>query len=225
LLTCSITTRAMTSLALPAPSGTTTVMFFVGHSCAAAEPEITRPASAANVAANESLGRVIIVPSCIRGICYLAVVGQSLTGTGFASQAFRLADGGDASYRRGRERQVQGPTMNASAKGPSPRIARIWRGRTTRAKADEYAAYLYEQGIRPLEQKALGVQSLREDRATETEFVTISYWASVEAMAVFAGKDPRRIHHLERDAEFLIDLPQGVQILDIVNSSGNCGGG
>ena len=113
--------------------------------------------------------------------------------------------------------------MNASAAGPVPRIARIWRGRTTRAKADEYAGYLYEHGIKPLEQKALGVQSLREDRATESEFVTISYWESVEAMSAFAGKDPRRIHHLERDAEFLIELPQSVQILDIVNSSGRLG--
>jgi hypothetical protein len=101
-----------------------------------------------------------------------------------------------------------------------PTIARIWRGRTTRAKADEYADYLYEHGIRPLEQKALGVQLFREDRADESEFVTISYWESVEAMSRFAGKDPRRIHHLPRDAEFLIELPQGVQILNIVSATG-----
>lgn len=100
-----------------------------------------------------------------------------------------------------------------------PTIARIWRGRTTRARADEYQIYLYEHGIKPLEQKALGVQLFREDRADESEFVTISYGESVEAMSRFAGKDPRRIHHLPRDAEFLIELPQGVQIVQIV--SGN----
>lgn len=106
----------------------------------------------------------------------------------------------------------------------NPTIARIWRGRTTRARADEYAAYLYEHGIKPLEQKALGVQQLREDREKDSEFVTISYWASVEAMSVFAGKDPRRIHHLERDAEFLIELPETVQVLEISSSFGNIGG-
>jgi hypothetical protein len=74
-------------------------------------------------------------------------------------------------------------------------------------------AYLYEHGIKPLVEKALGVQMLREDRAGESEFVTISYWESVEAMSRFAGDDPRRIHHLERDAEFLIELPSGVQVL------------
>ena len=105
-----------------------------------------------------------------------------------------------------------------------PRIARIWRGRTTRERADEYEAYNYEVGIRPLIQKALGVQCLRDDRETETEFVTISYWESVEAMSRFAGDDPRRIHHLERDAEFLIELPSGVQVLDIAASHGDTGG-
>ena len=97
-------------------------------------------------------------------------------------------------------------------------IARIWRGRTTRARADEYEPYLREAGIRPLEEKALGVQMFREDREAESEFVTISWWESVEAMSRFAGSDPRRIHHLPRDAEFLIELPEAVQVLRIVAS-------
>jgi hypothetical protein len=112
--------------------------------------------------------------------------------------------------------------MSGSRRDLCPAIARIWRGRTTRAKADEYAQYLYEHGIKPLEEKALGVQLFREDRATESEFMTISYWESVEAMSRFAGADPRRIHHLPRDADFLIELPPGVQILSIVTSSGRC---
>lgn len=115
--------------------------------------------------------------------------------------------------------------MPASTDELRPAIARIWRGRTTAARADEYQAYLYEHGIRPLEQKALGVQLLREDRAGESEFVTISYWESVEAMSRFAGPDPRRIHHLARDPEFLIELPETVQVLGIVSSFGQTGGG
>jgi hypothetical protein len=114
--------------------------------------------------------------------------------------------------------------MASASQAKKPTIARIWRGRTTAAKADEYAAYLYENGIKPLEKKALGVQLFREDRADESEFVTISYWENVEAMSRFAGPDPRRIHHLERDAEFLIELPSGVQVLDIVTASGATGG-
>jgi hypothetical protein len=110
--------------------------------------------------------------------------------------------------------------MTDPGRTATPRIARIWRGRTPRPRADEYARYLYEHGIKPLEDKALGVQLFREDRETESEFVTVSYWESVQAMSRFAGDDPRRIHHLERDAEFLIELPRAVQILEIVVSSG-----
>lgn len=106
----------------------------------------------------------------------------------------------------------------------SPKVARIWRGRVKSARAEDYARYLYDEGIRPLEEKALGVQLLREDREGESEFVTISYWDSVEAMSRFAGPDPRRIHHLPRDPEFLIELPQSVQVLQIVAAAGRTGG-
>ena len=110
--------------------------------------------------------------------------------------------------------------MSNGQKTAAPRIARIWRGRTRPEIADKYAHYLYENGIKPLEKKALGVQLFREDRETDSEFVTISYWGSVEAMSGFTGGDPTRIHHLERDAEFLIELPRAVQILEIVTCAG-----
>jgi heme-degrading monooxygenase HmoA len=104
-----------------------------------------------------------------------------------------------------------------------PTIARIWRGRTRRAVADEYERYNYEVGIKPLIEKALGVQTLREDRGDETEFMTISYWESIEAMARFTGSDPTKVHHLDRDPEFLIELPKEVQILRLLTSHGRTG--
>jgi heme-degrading monooxygenase HmoA len=114
----------------------------------------------------------------------------------------------------------------ASPKKPTPKkptIARIWRGRTTRDRADAYEAYNYEAGIKPLIEKALGVQTFREDRDTETEFMTISYWDSLEDMTAFSGSDPTRIHHLDRDAEFLIELPRSVQILRLLKTHGTVG--
>ena len=112
--------------------------------------------------------------------------------------------------------------MNASTVKP-PAIIRIWRGRTRRDRADEYEAYNYEAGIKPLLTRALGVQTFREDREDETEFVTISYWESVEAMSRFTGGDPTKVHHLERDREFLIELPKEVQILRLLTSHGATG--
>ena len=73
-------------------------------------------------------------------------------------------------------------------------------------------------------EKALGVHMLREDREDETEFITISYWESVDAMVRFTGGDPNRIHHLERDPEFLIEMPKRVQVLRILESRGDTGG-
>jgi heme-degrading monooxygenase HmoA len=124
-----------------------------------------------------------------------------------------------AFLRRNGENAMPSKSTTASRPG----IARIWRGRTTRAQADAYEAYNYEAGIKPLIEKAMGVQTFREDRAEDTEFMTISYWQSVEAMSSFTGSDPAKIHHLERDKEFLIELPKSVQILRLRHSHGDIG--
>jgi hypothetical protein len=102
----------------------------------------------------------------------------------------------------------------------APSIARVWRGRTTRDRADEYEAYNFEAGIKPLIEIALGVQTFRQDRESETEFMTISYWESVAAMAAFTGGDPTQIHHLDRDPEYLIELPTEVQLFRLRSSNG-----
>jgi len=74
--------------------------------------------------------------------------------------------------------------------------------------------------LQPLVDNALAVQMFRENREDDTEFVTISWWESVDAMSRFAGDDPTRIHHLPRDEEYLIELPEGVQVLEIIASHG-----
>ncbi|MGH8065843.1 MAG: antibiotic biosynthesis monooxygenase family protein [Candidatus Entotheonellia bacterium] len=112
--------------------------------------------------------------------------------------------------------------MNASTL-KQPTIVRIWRGRTPRDRADEYEAYNYAAGIKPLLNKALGVQTCREDREHETEFMTMSYWENVEAMSQFTGGDPTTVHHLERDEAFLIELPTEMQILHLLTSHGVTG--
>jgi heme-degrading monooxygenase HmoA len=114
--------------------------------------------------------------------------------------------------------------MELQRRSSGPTIARIWRGRTRPELADDYEAYNYEAGIKPLINTAMGVQTFREDRETETEFVTISYWKSLDEMRRFAGEDPTAIHHLERDKEFLIELPESVQILELRHSVGDVGG-
>jgi hypothetical protein len=93
-----------------------------------------------------------------------------------------------------------------------PTIARIWRGRTRRDVADKYEPYLRLEGIPPLEKTALGVQLFREDRDDETWFTTVSYSADLAAMTAFTKGEPTKVHHLDRDPEFLIELPERIEI-------------
>jgi hypothetical protein len=102
-----------------------------------------------------------------------------------------------------------------------PQIARIWRGRTRREIADAYESYLLREGIPPLEKTALAVQLFREDREHESEFVTTSYWPNVEAMSAFTGGDPNKVHHLPRDEEFLIELPERIAVMRILVEKGS----
>ena len=97
-----------------------------------------------------------------------------------------------------------------------PTIARIWRGRTRPAVADAYEAYLKAEGIPPLEKTALRVQLFREDRDGESWFTTISYWSDLESMRAFTKGEPTQVHHLEHDAEFLIELPARIEIHKIL---------
>jgi heme-degrading monooxygenase HmoA len=97
------------------------------------------------------------------------------------------------------------------------KYARVWRGRTSSVNAAAYERYWLANGVKPLQAKgALKFEMFREDREDESEFVTISYWPSLEAMG--AGPDPSRTHHLPRDPEFLIELPDHVQILTLLAS-------
>jgi hypothetical protein len=93
-----------------------------------------------------------------------------------------------------------------------PTIARIWRGRTRPEIADAYESYIRAEGIPPLEKTALGVQLFREDREQESWFTTISYWSDLESMTAFTKGEPTKVHHLDRDPEFLIELPEFIQI-------------
>ena len=40
-------------------------------------------------------------------------------------------------------------------------LARVWRGRTPRSRADEYEAYNFEAGIVPLRERASAVQTFK----------------------------------------------------------------
>lgn len=99
-----------------------------------------------------------------------------------------------------------------------PRVARIWQGRTPESGANEYAEYLYEEGVKKLRSTKgnLGVQVLRQIQNGEAKFITISYWGSRDEIRAYAGDDIERTHHLPKDTQYLLELPPFVQHFDVL---------
>lgn len=110
--------------------------------------------------------------------------------------------------------------MKASSGGKQAKFARIWRGRTTHDKAKAYERYWLDHGVDILIKRgAVRVEMLRDDYGEFSEFVTISYWPGIEGMGE-PTSDPRNVHHLPRDPEFLTEVPDKVQILKILETRG-----
>ncbi len=97
-------------------------------------------------------------------------------------------------------------------------VARIWQGRTRQAVADEYAAYLYEEGVKKLRSTPgnLGVQVLRRVHDGIAEFMTLSYWGSRDEIRAYAGADIEKAHHLAKDPEYLLELPPTVLHFEVL---------
>jgi heme-degrading monooxygenase HmoA len=97
---------------------------------------------------------------------------------------------------------------------PTPKhmIARIWRGRTLAAKADEYERYLNNSGIEKIRATAgnLGVTVLRRTEGEKTEFLVMSVWESIDAIKRFAGEDYEKTVVLPRDREYLLEVEPNV---------------
>ena len=95
-------------------------------------------------------------------------------------------------------------------------VAREWNGRVAPARADEYHAYLVG-GVKKMQTVAgnLGVQIMRRDEPEAVGFTVISYWETREAIKAYAGEDIEKPHHLPRDREMLLELPDRVLHYDV----------
>ena len=73
-------------------------------------------------------------------------------------------------------------------------IARTWRGWTRAEDADAYVGYLLETGLRAYRETPgnRGAHLLRRDDGDRVEFVTLSFWDSLEAVKRFAGEEVGR---------------------------------
>jgi heme-degrading monooxygenase HmoA len=86
-------------------------------------------------------------------------------------------------------------------------IARVWRGTTVPAEADQYAAYLDETGVPACRTTPgnRGVIVLRRTVGDRAEFTFISLWDDEEAVRRFAGPDPGMAVFYPADDAFLVE--------------------
>jgi heme-degrading monooxygenase HmoA len=72
-------------------------------------------------------------------------------------------------------------------------ISRIWHGYTTKENADTYENLLQKEIFVGIADKNIegymGIQLLRRELPSETEFITIMWFDSVESVKKFAGDD------------------------------------
>ena len=97
-------------------------------------------------------------------------------------------------------------------------ICRIWHGRTSRERADEYAAFLEQRAIPDYRVVPgnLDVGVLRRDEGDVTHFLTVTHWSSEQSIRSFAGTEILKAKYYPEDADFLLEFEPEVQHFDLV---------
>jgi heme-degrading monooxygenase HmoA len=99
-------------------------------------------------------------------------------------------------------------------------IARMWHGAVRREKAEAYLQYLKRVPVPDLRATPgnRGVTMLREDSATISHFVLISFWDSREAIRAFAGDDLEKARYYPEDADYLLEMEPLVTHYEVLAS-------
>jgi hypothetical protein len=92
-------------------------------------------------------------------------------------------EGGMAAYIDARSELPGAPVASGRL------IARIWSGQTLAVRADDYAKYLYDEGVCAIARTPgnRGVQMLRKVDGDIADFQVLSFWESVESIKRFGG--------------------------------------
>ena len=100
-------------------------------------------------------------------------------------------------------------------------IARMWHGMTRSDKADEYSEFLRKRAIPDYQSVPgnLSVHILRRKDGTQTHFVTLTYWESMESIEKFAGVPADRAKYYDEDEEFLLEFEPSVMHWEVVGKS------
>jgi len=86
-------------------------------------------------------------------------------------------------------------------------IARLWTGAVRLADADAYADYIRTTGLEEYTRTPgnRGAWMLRRDNGDRTEYITLSFWESEDAIRAFAGDDIEAAVYYPEDERYLIE--------------------
>jgi heme-degrading monooxygenase HmoA len=98
-------------------------------------------------------------------------------------------------------------------------ICRIWHGYTTSENAPVYEDLLRGEIFTGISQRNIkgykGIQLLRRELDTETEFITIMWFESIQAVQEFAGKDYKKAVVPEKARKVLLHFDDESQHYEV----------
>ncbi len=101
-------------------------------------------------------------------------------------------------------------------------IARIWHGYTTFERADAYEKLLKEEIFVNIRGRKIQgfreIQLLRRELENETEFITIMWFDSLDAVRIFAGEDYEVAVVLPKARELLSHFDQRSQHYEVMEN-------
>ncbi|WP_227379626.1 antibiotic biosynthesis monooxygenase family protein [Haladaptatus halobius] len=101
-------------------------------------------------------------------------------------------------------------------------IARIWHGRTSREKADDYLEFLNQRAIPDYESSSgnRGSYVLHRLEEGEAHFLTLTFWDSKDAIERFAGPDIETAKYYPEDEDFLLEFEPTVKHYETYSTEG-----
>lgn len=96
-------------------------------------------------------------------------------------------------------------------------ITRTWRGWTRPEDTEAYAEYIFGTGIAEYEATPgnHGAYLISRPDGDRTEFLTISFWESHDAIVAFAGEDIDQAVFYAEDDRYLIDRETSVKQFNV----------
>jgi heme-degrading monooxygenase HmoA len=98
-------------------------------------------------------------------------------------------------------------------------IVRVWRGKSRVANASMYEKFLKETAYPDYGaiEGNRGWMLLRHPQDESVEFMFVSFWDSMEAIARYTKGDPDRPQYYPEDRAALLELPDRVDHFEVVD--------